>query len=69
MIKALIKNPNTSQSQWFEFPLYFGKLIEIGCSGNYNNTVEIVQIEGTNKFCVGYYTLTELEKLNQIAEK
>lgn len=68
MIRALIKNPNTGQRHWFVFPLYFGKLMAIGCSGNYNNTVEIVDIEGTNRFGTGYCTLNELEDLNKIAE-
>ena len=30
MIRALIRNPNTGQQRWFIFPLYFGKLSEIG---------------------------------------
>ena len=68
MIRALIRNPNTGRRHWFVFPLYFGKLMEIGCSGNYNNTVEIVAIEGTNRFSAGYYTVEELETLNRIAE-
>lgn len=68
MIRALIKNPNTGQRHWFVFPLYFGKLMAIGCSGNYDNTVEIVDIEGTNRFGTGYCTLNELEDLNKIAE-
>lgn len=68
MIRALIRNPDTGQRHWFVFPLYFGKLMEIGCSGNYNNTVEIVAIEGTNRFSTGYYTVEELEELNRLAE-
>ncbi len=40
----------------------------IGCSGNLNNPVEVVEIDGTSKFGTGYYTVEELEKLNQIAE-
>lgn len=40
----------------------------IGCSGNLNNTVEVIAIEGTNRFSTGYYTVEELEALNQIAE-
>lgn len=68
MIRALIRNPNTGQHRWFVFPLYFGKLMAIGCSGNLNNPVEVVEIDGTSKFGTGYYTVEELEKLNQIAE-
>ena len=67
MIRALIRNPNTGRSCWFEFPLYFGKLIEIGCSGNYKNMVEVLEVEGTTCFSVGYYTLEELEYLNRLA--
>lgn len=68
MIRALIRNPNTGQRQWFVFPLYFGKLMAIGCSGNLNNSVEVVEVDGTSRFGTGYYTVEELESLNQIAE-
>lgn len=68
MIRALIRNPNTGQQRWFIFPLYFGKLTEIGFSGDYNDGVEIVEIDGTNQFYTGYCTLNELEDLNRLAE-
>ena len=38
MIRALIRNPDTGQRRWFAFPLCFGKLIEIGFSGDFNLT-------------------------------
>lgn len=69
MIRALIRNPNTGQRHWFIFPLYFEKLMAIGCSGNGNNLVEIVAIEGTNRFSTGYYTVEELEELNHFAKR
>lgn len=68
MIRALIRNPDTGQRRWFAFPLCFGKLIEIGFSGDFNDIVEVVEVDGTSRFGTGYYTVEELEALNQIAE-
>ena len=68
MIRALNRNPDTGQRRWFAFPLYFGKLVEIGFSGDFNDIVEVVEVDGTNRFGTGYCTLNELEDLNKIAE-
>lgn len=68
IIRALIRNPDTGQRRWFAFPLYFGKLVEIGFSGDFNDIVEVVEVDGTNRFGTGYCTLNELEDLNKIAE-
>lgn len=68
MIRALIKNPNTGQSRWFDFPLYFGALMKIGCSGNYNNMIEVVEIEGAVCFSPGFYRVEDLERLNQLVD-
>lgn len=68
MIRALIRNLDTGQRRWFAFPLYFGKLVEIGFSGDFNDIVEVVEVDGTNRFGTGYCTLNELEDLNKIAE-
>lgn len=69
MIHALIKNESTGKSAWFGFPLYFGKLSKIGHSGDYNDMVHVQEVEGTNLFGPGYYTLYELEALNNIAKR
>lgn len=68
-VRALIRNPNTGQRRWFAFPLYFGKLIEIGFSGDFNDIVEILEVDGTSLFQEGCCRLNELEELNQIAER
>ncbi|MGX9845702.1 hypothetical protein ACR3IL_10560 [Streptococcus iniae] len=70
MIKAYINNPKTNQSSWFQFPLYFGKLIKIGHSGSYDELLTIKMIKGTeNQEFLGECTLHDLEKLNQLAER
>lgn len=68
-ITASLIHPPTGQKAWFTFPIYFGKLSQIGHSGSYDELVEVRQIIGTNDFAIGYKNLHELEKLNRLAEK
>lgn len=35
---------------------------------DFSRLVEVVEVDGTNRFGTGYYTVEELEALNQIAE-
>lgn len=66
MIKAHIKNPFNGKYGWFSFPLYFGKLYSIGIL-DYDQVFYVVEIEGTDEFFPGDYTLSDLDLLNRIA--
>ncbi|MGT2888377.1 hypothetical protein N1495_01325 [Streptococcus didelphis] len=69
MLRAYIINPKNNKGGWFTFPLYFGKLTRIGHTGNYNDYVEIRNVEGFDNISLGLYDLEDLEKLNRLAEK
>lgn len=64
MIRAYIINPKNNKGAWFDFPLYFGKLRRIGHSCSYDDSVDVLTIEGDPALRCGIYTLNELERLN-----
>lgn len=68
MILAKIKNESKGRSAWFGFPLFFGQLYKIEHSGDYSEMVHVLDVEGTDLFGPGYYTLYELEAINKIIE-
>ncbi|MGT2755427.1 hypothetical protein [Streptococcus ovis] len=69
MIRAKIRNPVNGRSLWFNFPLYFGRLSLIGHSCNYEDEVEVIELEGTPEFPIGICKVADLEELNRLAER
>lgn len=66
--KVLIKNPKNVRQAWFSLPLYFGKLSQIGLTGSYDETIEIVDYEGSAFIGYGLFTVADLEQLNRQVE-
>ena len=66
--KVLIKNPKNGRQAWFSLPLYFGKLSVIGLTGSYEETIEIVDYEGSGFIGYGLFTVADLEQLNRQVE-
>lgn len=66
--RVLIKNPKNGRQAWFSLPLYFGKLSVIGLTGSYDETIEIVDYEGSCFIGYGLFTVSDLEQLNKQVE-
>lgn len=66
--KVLIKNSKNGRQAWFSLPLYFGKLSVIGLSGSYDETIEIIDYEGSGFIGYGLFTVADLEQLNRQVE-
>ena len=66
--RVLIKNPKNGRQAWFSLPLYFGKLSVIGLTGSYDETIEIVDYEGSGFIGYGLFTVADLELLNKQVE-
>ena len=66
--RVLIKNPKNERQAWFSLPLYFGKLSVIGLTGSYDETIEIVDYEGSGFIGYGLFTVVDLEQLNKQVE-
>ena len=66
--RVLIKNPNNGRQAWFSLPLYFGRLSSIGLIGSYDETIEIVDYEGSGFIGYGLFTVADLEQLNRQIE-
>ena len=66
--RVLIKNPNNGRQAWFSLPLYFGRLCSIGLIGSYDETIEIVDYEGSAFIGYGLFTVADLEQLNRQIE-
>ena len=66
--KVLIKNSKNGRQAWFSLPLYFGKLSVIGLTGSYDETIEIVDYEGSGFIGYGLFTVADLEQLNRQVE-
>ena len=66
--RVLIKNPKNGRQAWFGLPLYFGKLSVIGLTGYYDETIEIVDYEGSGFIGYGLFTVADLEQLNKQVE-
>ena len=66
--KVLIKNPKNGRQAWFSLPLYFGKLSVVGLTGSYDETIEIVDYEGSAFIGYGLFSVTDLEQLNKQVE-
>ena len=66
--KVLIKNPKNGRQVWFSLPLYFGKLSVVGLTGSYDETIEIVDYEGTSFIGYGLFSVADLEQLNRQVE-
>ena len=67
-LKVLIKNPKNGRRAWFGLPLYFGRLSHIGLTGSYDETIEIVDYEGSGFIGYGLFTVADLELLNKQME-
>ena len=66
--KVLIKNPKNGRQAWFSLPLYFGRLSSIGLIGSYDETIEIVDYEGSAFIGYGLFIVADLEQLNRQVE-
>lgn len=66
--KVLIKNPKNGRQAWFSLPLYFGRLSYIGLTGSCDETIEIVDYEGSGFIGYGLFTVADLEQLNKQVE-
>lgn len=66
--RVLIKNPNNGRQAWFSLPLYFGRLSQIGLAGSYDETIEIIDYEGSGFIGYGLFTVADLEQLNRQVE-
>lgn len=66
--KVLIKNPKNLRQAWFSLPLYFGRLSYIGLTGSYDETIEIVDYEGSGFIGYGLFSVVDLEQLNKQVE-
>ena len=66
--KVLIKNPKNGRQAWFSLPLYFGRLSYIDLTGSYDETIEIVDYEGSGFIGYGLFTVADLEQLNKQVE-
>lgn len=66
--RVLIKNPKNGRQAWFSLPLYFGKLSVIGLTGSYDETIEIVDYEGSGFIGYSLFTVVDLEQLNKQVE-
>ena len=66
--KVLIKNPKNGRQAWFSLPLYFGRLSYIDLTGSYDETIEIVDYEGSGFIGYGLFTVADLEQLNRQVE-
>lgn len=66
--RVLIKNPKNGRQAWFSLPLYFGKLSVIGLTGSYDETIEIVDYEGSAFIGYGLFSVADLEQLNKQVE-
>lgn len=66
--KVLIKNPKNGRQAWFGLPLYFGRLSHIGLNGSYDETIEIVDYEGSAFIGYGLFSVADLEQLNKQVE-
>jgi len=66
--RVLIKNPKNGRQAWFSLPLYFGKLSVIALTGSYDETIEIVDYEGSDFIGYGLFTVADLEQLNKQVE-
>ena len=66
--RVLIKNPKNGRQAWFSLPLYFGRLSYIGLTGSYDETIEIVDYEGSGFIGYGLFTVADLEQLNKQVE-
>ena len=66
--KVLIKNPKNGRQAWFGLPLYFGRLSYIGLTGSYDETIEIVDYEGSGFIGYGLFVVADLEQLNKQVE-
>ena len=66
--RVLIKNPNNGRQAWFSLPLYFGRLSQIGLAGSYDETIEIIDYEGSGFIGYGLFTVVDLEQLNRQVE-
>lgn len=66
--KVLIKNPKNGRQAWFGLPLYFGRLSYIGLTGSYDETIEIVDYEGSGFIGYGLFAVADLEQLNKQVE-
>ena len=66
--KVLIKNPKNGRQAWFSLPLYFGRLSSVGLTGSYDETIEIVDYEGSGFIGYGLFSVADLEQLNRQVE-
>lgn len=65
----LLRNPQNGRSMWFGLPMFFGQLQRIGLTGNYNETVELIDQRGEYiPFPPGSYTIADLEDINNHIE-
>ena len=66
--KVLIRNPKNGRQAWFSLPLYFGRLSYIDLTGSYDETIEIVDYQGSGFIGYGLFTVADLEQLNKQVE-
>lgn len=66
--RVLVKNPKNGRQAWFSLPLYFGKLSVIGLTGSYDESIEIIDYEGSGFIGYGLFAVADLEQLNRQVE-